>query len=81
MLKSMRRMAGRLVRVLDRPSVFAMAGLALVSSAVSYASTSIHGVAVGNPVANGETVAHRAGRGGNFSGRYRRWRYGPGLRR
>ena len=44
MLTRMRRMAGRLVAVLTSLEFLTLAGLALVSSAVSYASTSTTGL-------------------------------------
>ena len=44
MLKSMRRVAGKLVEVLTGRTFLMMAGWALVSSAVSYASTSTTGL-------------------------------------
>ena len=44
MLTRMRRMAGRLVAILTGREFLIMAGLALISSAVSYASTSTTGL-------------------------------------
>ena len=44
MLKSMRRVAGKFVEVLTGRTFLMMAGWALVSSAVSYASTSTSGL-------------------------------------
>ena len=44
MLKRMRRMAGRFITVLTGRSFLTMAGLALVSNALAYASTSTTGL-------------------------------------
>jgi len=70
MLKSMQRLAGKFVEVLTGRTFLMMAGWALVSSAVSYASTSTTGLPWETPL---QTVKH-------FGGWHRRRRHGSGLR-
>ena len=79
MSKRMRRMAGKVIRILTGRQFLTMVGLVLISSVVSYASSTSTGLPWETPLQTVKQSLTGPGRGGHFSGRHRRWRYGPGL--
>ena len=79
MVKKMRKMTGRLVDLVTGKRFLTMAGLALVSNALALCFNEHDRLALGDAVADGATVADRAGGGRDFCSGHRCRRHGAGL--